>query len=270
MRCIAGRLFSGGIINRVRKQVPTPERKPFCFASGEDKENIGLMTDTERCCLGFFRRRECFVPTWRGWLALFTLLALLSVAGCYSTHPFLAVNRPIPARVLVVEGWSSDDVLEVARGEFQRGGYEQLYVVGGPLEWGKPLSEYRTYAELGAATLVKMGMPTNVVQAVPAPPVVQDRTFTAARALKHWLAAHGQTPPSCNVMSVGAHARRSRLLFRKAMGDSVAVGIINVRSNDYDPARWWRSSSGFRFVTGEVIAYAYAKLVFRAPKDPNS
>jgi len=63
-------------------------------------------------------------------------------------------------------------------------------------------------------------------------------------------------------MTLGPHARRSRLLFQKAFGKEVKVGVISVEDRDYDPAHWWRSSEGVREVLGEAIAYFYAKFFF--------
>jgi hypothetical protein len=69
--------------------------------------------------------------------------------------------------------------------EFRRHHYTKLYVVGVPLERGAPLSEYKTYAELGAATLLKLGMDRDSIQAIPAPLVRQDRTYASALVLKN-------------------------------------------------------------------------------------
>jgi len=65
-----------------------------------------------------------------------------------------------------------------------------------------------------------------------------------------------------NVLTEGAHARRTRLLYQKAFGRNVTVGIIAVSNPDYDPKQWWRYSDGVREVTGERIAYIYAKFFF--------
>ena len=40
----------------------------------------------------------------------------------------------------------------------------------------------------------------------------QDRTYHSALAFKQWLAEHGQSPASFDVVTLGPHARRSRLL----------------------------------------------------------
>ena len=59
--------------------------------------------------------------------------------------------------------------------------------------------------------------------------------------------------------------RRTHLLFQKAFGNNVAVGVIAVPNPDYDARRWWRYSDGVRDLIGESIAYIYAKsiLLFR-------
>jgi hypothetical protein len=64
------------------------------------------------------------------------------------------------------------------------------------------------------------------------------------------------------VVKEDAHARRTRLLFPKALGPDVEVGIIAVQTPDYDPKRWWRYSEGVRDVIGESIAYVYARFFF--------
>ena len=78
---------------------------------------------------------------------------------------------------------------------------------------------------------------------------------------------HGMSPTKVNLMSLGPHARRSRFLFEKALGKGVVVGVTAIPSRDFDPAHWWRSSSGVRDVIGETLAYAYARLLFHPPKE---
>lgn len=214
-----------------------------------------------------FRRRLCPVPTWRGWLALAGLALLTVLAFLRLSHPFLSVTNRVGGELLVVEGWCPDFAFKAAIQEFNSGGRRALLVTGGPLEKGEPLSEFRTYAELGAATLARLGLATDVVTPVPAPKVRQDRTYTSAVALRRWLAARGPLPAKLDVVSAGAHARRTRLLFQKAFGDATEIGIIAVADERYEPDRWWRSSMGFRTTTGELIGYAYARLLFREPEE---
>ena len=226
----------------------------------------------QKLCWGMLRRRELLLPTWRGCLLILAVLLACGYCAVRGVHAFLSVNDPKPGGALVVEGWAPDYALAAAASEFKRNHYDELYVTGGPIEVGAPLSEYNTYAELATAILLKLGLGTNAVQPVPAPPVVKDRTYTSALALREWFKAHGVSPTTVNVVTEGSHARRSRLMFEKAFGPSVAIGVFNVQSQGYDPRHWWRTSQGVRVELGEAFAYFYARFLFHpsspAPEKP--
>lgn len=207
------------------------------------------------------------MPTPRGCLLLAlggALAAFLAVRGAY---PFLALNDPLPGGVLVVEGWSADSTFEFAIAEFRRNDYARLLVTGIPVEQGAPLSEYKNYANLGAAVLVKLGMGTNEVQAVPTPETQRDRTYAMAWSLRTWLREHQMSSAKINLVTQGPHARRSRLIFQKALGPDFSVGVMAVPARGYEERYWWRSSQGVRVVLGEAIAYVYARFLFHPPKE---
>jgi hypothetical protein len=178
-------------------------------------------------------------------------------------HDFLAVSAPVRGGALVVEGWLPDHALQEVVAEAGRNAYTAVYVIGGPIERGAPMSEYGNYAQLGAVTLTRLGLPTNTLHAAPAPFVRADRTYAAAMALRRWFEEHGGAPAKMNVISIGPHARRSRLLFTYAFGRQTQVGIISLPNPEYDPRRWWTYSTGFRNVVLETVGYLYVKLVFR-------
>lgn len=157
--------------------------------------------------------------------------------------------------------------LQAALAEYRRGGYRQIYVVGGPIEKGKLLSEFGTYAEVGRLTLERMGAPTDRLRTVPTPKVRRDRTFASAVALRDWLARQGEFPTSFNIVTLDVHARRSRLLFEKAFGKQARIGIVAAPDEHYEGPRWWRYSQGVRTVIDELIAYVYARLFFSAAED---
>ncbi len=215
---------------------------------------------TRHSSWGCLRHRQCLVPTRRGWFLILLALAAFGLTFLKTIHPFLAVTDSRPGGALVVEGWASDDVMTAAIAEFKSHPYSRLYSTGGPLDTGAPLSEYKTHAQMGAATLARMGFDTNYLQAVPAPVVRQDRTYSAAVALGAWLRQHNLTETNFNLITSGPHARRSRLMFEKALGRK--VGIIAIAPQGYDPKRWWTSSNGFRNLTDELIAYIYARFFF--------
>jgi len=158
-------------------------------------------------------------------------------------------------------------IVEAAVAEFKQNHYDRLFVTGVPLVQGSPLSEYKNYAQLGAATLVKLGMSTNDVQAVPTGRTRRDRTYAMALSLKHWLREHGMTVTKVNLITGGPHARRSRLMFEQALGKGVTVGVIAIPSDDYDERHWWHYSQGVRSIIDETFAYAYARLLFYPPQE---
>lgn len=160
----------------------------------------------------------------------------------------------------MVEGWVPDFALNFVVAEFKRNQYSGLYVVGGPIEQGASLFTQKTYAELSATTLRNKGLASGIVQEVPAPPVEKDRTYASAVALKDWLRVHDIHPANYHVMTIGPHARRSRLLFERALGEGAVVGITAIEDPSYDPHRWWETSVGVRNVIGEFIAYAYVRI----------
>jgi uncharacterized SAM-binding protein YcdF (DUF218 family) len=90
----------------------------------------------------------------------------------------------------------------------------------------------------------------------------RDRTYCSAVALREWFREHNVAVQSLNVLTEDTHARRTRLLFKRALGKNVTVGIIAVPNPDYDPRHWWRYSEGVKDVVSESVAYLYAKFFF--------
>jgi DUF218 domain len=222
--------------------------------------------EQNKVCFGLLCRRELLVPSLLGWLLLLLVAGGLAVVAALEVGPFLAVTDPVPGGVLVVEGWAPDYVLEAAITEFRQNHYSKLYVTGIPLDQGAPLSEYKNMANIGAATLVKLGLSTNEVQAVPTPETRRDRTYAMALSLKQCLVERQPEPTKVNIMTSGAHARRSRLLFEKALGKGFTVGVIAIPDRGYDERHWWCSSAGVRTIIGESLAYLYARFLFYPPR----
>jgi uncharacterized SAM-binding protein YcdF (DUF218 family) len=227
------------------------------------------LKDSDECkkWFGLLRRRQCWLPTWRAWTIFIVVFLGFGWLGIRKIYPFLAVNDPHPGGLLVVEGWAPDYAFEAALQEFKRNHYDKVCVTGGVLDIGAPLSDYKTYAELGVAVLVKLGLSTNDIQAIPAPAVRRDRTYAAAASLHRWLEQQHRAPNQIHLITEGAHARRSRLLFQKALGPNIKVSVTAVPVRDFDERHWWRSSAGVRGVIGETLAYLYVRLLFSESKE---
>ena len=205
----------------------------------------------------FLKQRTCRVPTLRAVIVSAFLLIILFVVLVNSIHPFLAQTDPANGNVLVVEGWLPDYALEEALRTFRKGEYRLMLTTGEPLLAGYHLSHYKTYAELARAIVLDRGIGADSIVAVPAPAVKVDRTYAAALAVSTWFKEYQMAPGAIDVVSSGAHARRSRLLFQRACGEAVKVGVIAVPDDGYDPDRWWETSRGFQMVVNETLGLLY-------------
>ena len=213
--------------------------------------------------LSLVQKRTCIVPTWRGWLVLLLITVIATVVTIRGAYYFLAPNDPTPGGLLVLEGWEPDYVLKETVAELRCNHYEAVVVTGEPIDKGLPLSEYENYGVLTVTVLERMGADPAMLHVARWAPVLRDRTFISAVALRTWLREHGLAGKPINLVCCGAHSRRSRLLYERTLGTK--VGVIAVEDQSFEPERWWTSSAGFRNVTGEMIAYLYARFIFQAP-----
>jgi uncharacterized SAM-binding protein YcdF (DUF218 family) len=212
---------------------------------------------------GLLTRKERWGLSWRGWLIFIVVGFSTATLLLLNAQHFLAETHRVNTDILVVEGWIHQYALRGAVEEFKTGSYERVFTTGGPVVGnGGYINDYQTSASVGADVLKKFGVPSEAVQMVPSHVIGRDRTYSSAVALREWLREHNIAVHSLNVLTENAHARRTRLLFQKALGKNVTVGIIAVPNPDYDRGRWWRYSEGVKDVGSEALAYLYARLFF--------
>ncbi len=210
---------------------------------------------------GILTRKERWHLSLRGWVLLWATLIGLGVLIAWNIYPFLALSHPVEADVLVVEGWIPSYAIRIAAERFHSENYRLVFTTGGPVAGsGGYTNDFNTYASVGAEQLIAAGLPRSVVLAVPSRESARDRTYGSANVLRQAL--RDENVHAVNVMTENAHARRSLLLFQKALGSDIKVGVIPITSPDYDSKHWWRYSEGVRDVIGESIAYLYAKFLF--------
>ena len=191
------------------------------------------------------------------WLLLFILVSLFLIRQLY---PFLATTQHPHQGWLTIEGWIDDYSLKQAAKHYQAGSYYGVLCTGGPIETGHYLTSYRTYPEMTAARLQHLGIPHKSIHPIIAPQVQRDRTYAAALALRKYLDQHALTNQPIHLITIGPHARRSHLLFRRALGPDTPVGITALPDPDYPSNQWYAYSEGVRNVLSEAIAYLYAKI----------
>ena len=219
-----------------------------------------------------FRRRHVWLPTLWGAALVLVALAAVAVALIANAPGYLAVTEPARgvdgngARVLIVEGWMDDRELDQAVALFRRGRYERIVTTGGPLEtWAGISVPWKDYAERAARYLAAHGLADATIDAVPAPASAQDRTFLSAVVVRDWAARQRIRLDAVDLLSVGVHARRSRMMFRAAFGPGVEVGVIAAQPALHDPQRWWETSNGAKAVLGESISLVWTACCFWPP-----
>ena len=211
---------------------------------------------------GLLVRKERWSLSWRGRFAALCALVVSAGVVVLEIHPFLAVTNPAHSDYLVVEGWIHYSDFELAAREFRNGHYKKLLTSGVQRDTATKPGSKDNYADYAAEQLKDFSVTDDQEQAVPCWATHKDRTYNTALAVKKWFKDNGITIKSIDVVSEGPHARRSRLLYQKAFGNDVHVGIISLPDPTYDPGHWWRSSEGVREVIGETVAYMYAKFCF--------
>ena len=200
-------------------------------------------------------------------IALFILL-FLAVFLRYFIYSFLAVSKPIyPANILIVEGWLEEPNLRAAIAEFETGNYQHLVTVGGHINLGWFLSDYKTVAEIASVTLLSLGFDQDKLTAIPSEKTTRDRTAATAIAFREWLSNHQTEVQGINIYSNNVHARRSYLIYKSHLPSTVKLGVIATKSQGHTPDNWWKSSSGIKTIVMELIAYCY--VVYRSIRPPS-
>ena len=208
-------------------------------------------------------QQEIWLPTPQGWLVGLGCVVCLMIFFITHIYSFLALNLPIKADILVIEGWMQDSELEKAIAEFKSGGYQKLMIIGPSLFAGHYLSQYKNFAELGAATLISLGFDSDQLIVVPTPDVLINRTDASAIAVHDWLMKSELNVKSINIYTFDVHSRRSWKLFKQALAPKINVGVIVLEPRSYNPRNWWKSSAGVKAIISETIAYIYAFLFKR-------
>lgn len=214
--------------------------------------------------LALVRKRQCWWPTRRAWVLFSLLIAVFGTLMFRSAGNFLALNQPVQADVLIVEGWIPDYAIRDAIAEFRRGHYRFVITSGVALPIGLTWAgNYSTWAEVAAVDLQRFGLEAEVITPIGTQQPRVDRTYSSALAVRDWLERQdGSRIRSVNIYTISAHARRSKLLFQKALGHQFRVGVVAHPDVGYDSAHWWATSEGFREVSSEALAYLYARFIF--------
>ena len=224
-----------------------------------------MKPNERRICAGLVARRECWSLTWRGRFLVLGLMAATLTFLVLEAEPFLAPTERVPADLLVIEGWTQPFTMKQAANEFTSGRYQRAILVRTIADLDDKYESGQFAGDYLVNLLEKYGVPAEKITALYPLVAKTDRTYSSALEVKKWLARQGMAVKSLDLMTMGAHARRSRLLYEKAFGDGTRIGVISMGDVAYERRHWWRVSEGVREVLGETIAYIYARFFFRPP-----
>jgi hypothetical protein len=198
---------------------------------------------------------------------LWIVLAGLSVttfAYVMLIHDFLAITKPVRAEALVIEGWIwNRPALQEAVAEFKKGPYQCVICVGGPAT-----ANTESDAELAAKRLIELGIDKRMIQILTVSEAVNHRTYRSALAVHDWLRQEKPAITSMNVFTLGVHARKSHVLFQRACGPELKIGIIAGTESGYPVKRWWMSSTGIYLVLRNTVGYLYALVCSPSANQP--
>ena len=216
-----------------------------------------------------FDRKERWSLSWRGRLIVVSALLLVGALVLKGVYPFLAITDRVDANILVVEGWIHEYAIRAAVKEFQSKHYQARFYDGrtGGGNW-RIHQRFLYFGQRWRGPFEKERACRNEsLQMVPSRVMDRDRTYGSAVALRNWFRDHNMAVSGIDVVTEDLHARRTRLLFQKAFGKDLQVGIIAVANVDYPANRWWHYSQGVKNVVSEFAAYLYARLLF-FPSEP--
>lgn len=214
------------------------------------------------------KKAECRKLTLPGWICLFFILFWISVGYIKGVHPFLALNKPVNARILIVDGqfpgYGYDSIVKIIAKDH----YEVVVTAGVDMDYTYISDENFNIAAWSYKVLSKKNIENCRLEKVPAGRAKRDRTYTSAVAVKNWMISN-KINGDMNIVAFDVHARRSYILYKKAFKKHARVGVIALKDLSYDSKRWYNDSRGVRQVMSETIGYIYAGLFFHPAKQIN-
>jgi uncharacterized protein len=209
----------------------------------------------------FFRRKEVYAPTFLGVILILLLGFSISFVLLRSTYKFLAQNAKPVSKILVVEGWIPESGLKNAINYYREHNYEHMVLTGVPITQWTYSSPFSNMADASKETMRRFYFLDSIYTATIPNTILRDRTYATAVALKMTFEEWDTQPESFDLYSMGAHSRRSYLMFRKAFPE-MKIGLIADTDLSFDHENWYKTSRGFRIVFSELISFFYSRLFF--------
>jgi hypothetical protein len=89
-------------------------------------------------------------------------------------------------------------------------------------------NDYSSYAELARNRLLSLGIDSSLVLAVSGNRVRINRTLTSALAFRDWLETSKYEIKGINIVTLGAHAKRTFMTYNNILDNKYKIGIISL------------------------------------------
>lgn len=210
----------------------------------------------------FFKRRTIWFPTLTGGLII--IISIISISFYLFTriYSFLSPTTKPVSKTLVIEGWIPESGLKNALAYYENNHYTKMILTGVPITQWTYSSPFSNMADASAGTMKQFFFKDTIYRAIIPATIQRDRTYSTAVAMKMQLDSWGIKADSFDLYSMGAHSRRSYLMFKKAFPNS-KIGLLTDVDPSFDAEKWYNSSRGFRTVFSELISYYYSFLLFK-------
>ncbi len=125
----------------------------------------------------------------------------------------------------------------------------------------KTFDTYYSNAEYARQQLSLLGVDISSITACIGEKVEVNRTLTSALAFRDWLQKSHKEVTGINIISLGAHARRTWMIYNKILNEKYSIGIISIPDYYYSNSRSYRFIKNLREVLG-IIYYWFILIPY--------
>lgn len=116
------------------------------------------------------------------------------------------------------------------------------------------INNFNSNAELARNRLLSMGIDSSQIISTSGERVKINRTLTSALAFRDWLKQTNRNISGINIISMGAHARRTWMIYNRILKEKYPIGIIALPDDIYTQSRIYRLFKNIRETLG-IIYY---------------
>lgn len=125
----------------------------------------------------------------------------------------------------------------------------------------RSLNNYNSNAGLARNRMISMGIDSSKIIATAGERVIINRTLTSALAFRDWIKTSKINIRGINIISLGAHTRRTWMIYNKILHKRYEIGIISLPDYDYNQSRLYKLIKIIREMLG-IIYYWFILIPY--------